>query len=179
MHTRYTRISSRFHRLFRSEWSYGGESSQIDSGSVPKSPHLVKDQARFPQKLDIVRRQASYGVLWPSVRHHRKYHHTGIILISWLIKKFDVILTFLTLQLWIDRTCLITFGYNETVCSNLTDDRWEKVEIEVQKQVADFKVVDSYLGNAAPILMSLYLGPKSDRVGRKLLMYIPFRYHLL
>ena len=85
----------------------------------------------------------------------------------------------MTLQLWIDRTCLITFGYNETVCSNLTDERWEKAEIEVQKQVADFKVVDSYLGNAAPILMSLYLGPKSDRVGRKLLMYIPFRYHLL
>ena len=81
--------------------------------------------------------------------------------------------------MWIDRTCLITFGYNETVCSNLTDDRWEKAEIEVQKQVADFKVVDSYLGNAAPILMSLYLGPKSDRVGRKLLMYIPFRYYPL
>ena len=109
----------------------------------------------------------------PEVSPHRYYTYKVIY------KKFDVILTFLTLQLWIDRTCLITFGYNETVCSNLTDDRWEKAEIEVQKQVADFKVVDSYLGNAAPILMSLYLGPKSDRVGRKLLMYIPFRYYPL
>jgi len=38
--------------------------------------------------------------------------------------------------------------------------------------------VDSYLSNAAPIIISLYLGPKSDQ-GRKLLMYVPFTGHLL
>ena len=83
-----------------------------------------------------------------------------------------------SLQLWLDRTCRVVFKYNDTVCSSLSDDRWKDLENKVQEQVTKYQVVDSYLMNAAPILISLYLGPVSDQ-GRKLLMYIPFSGHLL
>ena len=72
----------------------------------------------------------------------------------------------------------MVFNYNDTVCSDLSNDRWKDLENKVQEQVTKYQVVDSYLMNAAPILISLYLGPVSDQ-GRKLLMYIPFSGHLL
>ena len=34
------------------------------------------------------------------------------------------------------KTCLVTFGYNETVCKDLTDTRWNDIENDVQKKVS-------------------------------------------
>jgi len=83
----------------------------------------------------------------------------------------------ITTQLWLERTCSVIFGLNETVCTNLTDPKWNEIEIQVQQQVTDYQIVDQYLSNIAPILVSLYLGPVSDK-GRKLLMYVPFSGHI-
>ena len=41
----------------------------------------------------------------------------------------------ITTQLWLDRTCRVVFNFNETVCSNLTDERWIEFENKVQAQV--------------------------------------------
>ena len=60
----------------------------------------------------------------------------------------------------------------------MTDGTWKNIEDEVQKQVASYTVVNTYLSSIAPIVLALYMGPKSDQ-GRKLLMYVPFSAHLL
>ena len=44
--------------------------------------------------------------------------------------------------------------------------------------MTQYKVVGSYIETVPQIVLTLYLGPLSDR-GRKLLMYIPFCGHLI
>ena len=62
-------------------------------------------------------------------------------------------------QLWIDKTCLVNLGYNQTVCSNLaTDDAYEEALNQVEKRVNDFEIIDDYLVNIPGIIATLYLG---------------------
>ena len=76
-----------------------------------------------------------------------------------------------TSQLWLERTCSVNYGYNDTICQNLTS--YETINDEIQKQVTQYSVVGSYIENIPQILVTLYLGPLSDK-GRKPLMYLPF-----
>ena len=79
-------------------------------------------------------------------------------------------------QLWINRTCNVNLGYNVSICEDLSNHK--NFSDEVQKQVTQYKVIGSYIENVPQIVLTLYLGPLSDR-GRKLLMYIPFLGHLI
>ena len=79
-------------------------------------------------------------------------------------------------QLWINRTCNVNLAYNVSICEDLSNHK--NFSDEVQKQVTQYKVVGSYIETVPQIVLTLYLGPLSDR-GRKLLMYIPFCGHLI
>jgi len=81
-------------------------------------------------------------------------------------------------QLWLEKTCSVTLGYNDTVCKDLTNATWSDIQDDVQKEVTELKIVDTYIGGVPPIIISLYLGPLADR-GRKRLMYLPFIGHFL
>ena len=79
-------------------------------------------------------------------------------------------------QLWLDRTCSVNLGFNQTICQNLT--HFPDYENMVQKQVTQYNVIGGYIENAPSILITILLGPMSDH-GRKLLMYLPFFGHVL
>ena len=69
-------------------------------------------------------------------------------------------------------------GFNATICDNLTSYYNSSYEDKVQLQVTEFNVIGGYIENLPQILITLYLGPISDR-GRKFLMYLPFLGHFL
>lgn len=79
-------------------------------------------------------------------------------------------------QLWLDRTCLVNFGFNSTVCKNIS--AFPKEQDAIQEQVSQYSVIGGYIENGPSLLITLYLGPMSDH-GRKLLMYLPFIGHLI
>ena len=37
--------------------------------------------------------------------------------------------------MWLEKTCSVTFRYNDTVCLHLTDAKWHDIQNQVQKQV--------------------------------------------
>ena len=69
-------------------------------------------------------------------------------------------------------------GFNATICDNLTNYFNTSYEDKVQLQVTEFNVIGGYIENLPLILITLYLGPISDR-GRKFMMYLPFLGHFL
>ena len=69
-------------------------------------------------------------------------------------------------------------GFNATICDNLTNYFNSSYEDKVQLQVTEFNVIGGYIEHLPQILVTLYLGPISDR-GRKILMYLPFLGHFL
>ena len=68
--------------------------------------------------------------------------------------------------------------FNETICDNLTNYFNASYEDKVQLKVTEFNIIGGYIENLPQILITLYLGPLSDR-GRKFLMYLPFLGHFL
>lgn len=61
-------------------------------------------------------------------------------------------------QLWLDRTCLVNLGFNETVCKNLT--QYTDQENQVQEVVSRLNIVGRYIGSIPSIIMTLLLGEK-------------------
>lgn len=63
-------------------------------------------------------------------------------------------------------TCL-TFGYNATDCDNLNGNKTKYIEDEIQPHVATIMMTISLLTSIIPAIMSLFLGPWTDKFGRK------------
>lgn len=65
------------------------------------------------------------------------------------------------------QTCLID-GYNATLCSHLGGNNATKVvEEKIQPHVAEIIMTISLLNSIIPAIMSLFLGPWTDKFGRK------------
>ena len=81
-----------------------------------------------------------------------------------------------TSQLWIDKTCLANFGYNETVCADLsTNPAYENELNEVEKKVNDFNIVETYITNIPTIIATLYLGKYAVYFG----VFVPYNHKVL
>ena len=59
-------------------------------------------------------------------------------------------------QLWINRTCSVNLGFNDSICENLAN--YGNFSDEVQKQVTQYKVIGSYIETVPQIVLTLYLG---------------------
>ncbi len=74
------------------------------------------------------------------------------------IKFCAIILVSFVRQLWIDRTCRVNFGFNDSVCTNITHPEWKHFQDTVQSRVSHYNVVAGYIEHVPPIIISLYLG---------------------
>ncbi|CAO1438511.1 unnamed protein product [Diamesa serratosioi] len=78
----------------------------------------------------------------------------------------------------IKQTCLYTYGFNETICSQLggrnESDDIKKIEEYLQPHVAKILMSMSLLQSIVPALMSLFIGPWSDKFGRKPVLNFTF-----
>lgn len=65
------------------------------------------------------------------------------------------------------QTCL-TFGYNKTDCFELgTKNTSREIEEKIQPHVAEIMMTSSLLSSIIPAVLSLFIGPWTDKFGRK------------
>ena len=81
-------------------------------------------------------------------------------------------------NLYLKKVCLVNFHLNETECSthqqqNSTLNMLFDHPTDIQRYVSDLNIYASLLENLPNIMFVLFLGPWSDRNGRKLPMMIP------
>nr|XP_023016601.1 proton-coupled folate transporter [Leptinotarsa decemlineata] len=69
---------------------------------------------------------------------------------------------------YIYKACTVNHGYNETICNNINDKKYENITKEVQLTSATFHMWNSIAGHAAPIVLAFFMGAWSDKRGRKL-----------
>ena len=75
--------------------------------------------------------------------------------------------TIITNQI-LKQTCIYTFEYNYIVCTQLDDKNLsDSVEKEIQPYVANILMTISILNSVIPTILSLLLGPWSEKYGRK------------
>ena len=73
------------------------------------------------------------------------------------------------------QTCLYTFEFGEFVCSHLDDrNASHTVEEIIQPYVANILMTTTIIQSVVPTVMCLFLGPWSDRYGRKKVMIFIF-----
>lgn len=73
------------------------------------------------------------------------------------------------------QTCLYTFGYTESVCAQLDDkNATHSIEEEIQPYVANILMTTQILSAIVTTVLCLFLGPWSDKYGRKKVMNFIF-----
>lgn len=63
-------------------------------------------------------------------------------------------------------TCL-SYGFNSTECSRLGHNDTRDIEQLIQPKVAEIMMTSSLINSIIPAVMSLFIGPWSDKFGRK------------
>ncbi|XP_018010853.1 proton-coupled folate transporter [Hyalella azteca] len=77
----------------------------------------------------------------------------------------------LTTSLLLERICLLTFGGNETICSNISQN--SSLQNNVEKTTADINLYCNLITNLPSIILGPLLGDYSDKHGRKLPLVLP------
>lgn len=76
------------------------------------------------------------------------------------------------------QTCTVSLGYNETDCDQLGDgaesEHLANIERAVQSYATKIFMCRAILENIAPALFSLFIGPWSDKYGRKPVLLCSF-----
>lgn len=76
------------------------------------------------------------------------------------------------LLMW--KICTNDLNLTEEICHNLASEDNQDYEIEVQKRLQNFEMVNQWLNTAPTFIYSLFIGGLSDKFGRrKPLMLIP------
>lgn len=69
------------------------------------------------------------------------------------------------------QTCVVQFGFNETECALLgttkATNRSQEIEIMVQPYAANIVMARTMIESIVPALMTLFIGPWSDKYGRR------------
>ncbi|CAG9761150.1 unnamed protein product [Ceutorhynchus assimilis] len=66
------------------------------------------------------------------------------------------------------KACTVNHGYNDTICRNLNDKKFENITKEVQITVSNFHLWNDIAGHAGQIILAFFMGAWSDKRGRKL-----------
>lgn len=83
----------------------------------------------------------------------------------------------MSLNLILDRACRVNNGFAAEVCddikNNVNKGNYTEEEKAIQNVVANVQIYKSLLVNACPMLYVLFLGPWSDKYGRKVPLLLP------
>jgi len=89
-------------------------------------------------------------------------------------------------NLYFDKTCKVgsvIFGngstYHDDICDNLDNGDFDDVQEYVQKTVATIQLVTLFVKGIPPIIFALFIGPWSDKFGRKFLIIFPLFGYVL
>ena len=81
-------------------------------------------------------------------------------------------------NLYIDKVCNVNLNHTKSVCDNLKDPSNSQIQNEVQDLVTCYLMYASAIGGVGSVLFCMFLGPWSDRHGRKMPMMLPFCGHI-
>lgn len=83
-------------------------------------------------------------------------------------------------NLYLSKVCLVNFQLNASDCSrhNHTSEDVDEHSSDIQKYVSDLNIYSSLIENIPSIIFVLFLGPWSERNGRKLPMITPLIGHV-
>jgi len=76
-------------------------------------------------------------------------------------------------NLMIDKFCKNDLNYSEVICNNLMDEKYETIQNQVQAEVTKLNMYSTIISSVPAIILSLILGPASDRLGRKVVLGFP------
>lgn len=76
-------------------------------------------------------------------------------------------------NLFLQKTCLINFHFNSSVCGSHNHTTETKEDNDIQRYVTNLGMCASLIENIPSVLVVLFLGPWSDKNGRKLPMMFP------
>ncbi|CAG0892529.1 unnamed protein product, partial [Darwinula stevensoni] len=71
-------------------------------------------------------------------------------------------------NLTMEKACRYRLDFSEDVCDRLHEDEFENEQDEVQKVTADYNMYRNIVEHVVPFFFTLFLGPWSDRNGRKI-----------
>ncbi|KAH8261430.1 hypothetical protein KR044_009085 [Drosophila immigrans] len=155
--------------------------------------HLVSDNEDeefghndAPRLLDAAHSEAATDVN-PAAATTAEDHNTGLGPAKWFILEPAVFLIFMARSLIgavlqnqiLYQTCVTVMHYNETDCEPLLgNDRGseatKKLEVKVQAYSADITMAISLLESIIPAFVSLFIGPWSDKFGRRPILLTVF-----
>ncbi|KAG5890946.1 hypothetical protein JTB14_019883 [Gonioctena quinquepunctata] len=73
---------------------------------------------------------------------------------------------------YVYKACRVNHGYNETICDNINDKKFENITKDVQLTTATFHIWNNIAGHTAPIVLAFFMGAWSDKRGRKIPLLI-------
>ncbi|CAH1972827.1 unnamed protein product [Acanthoscelides obtectus] len=73
---------------------------------------------------------------------------------------------------YVYKSCSVNHRYNDTICHNMNDKRYENITKEVQKTTSVFHLWNNIASHGVPVILALFMGSWSDRRGRKLPLLI-------
>ena len=82
-------------------------------------------------------------------------------------------------NLFLEKVCFVNFGLNASVCSSVNQNVESPVNDRIQKYVSTLNIYASLIESIPSIFCVLFLGPWSNRNGRKLIIILPFLGTLL
>lgn len=82
-------------------------------------------------------------------------------------------------NLWVDKTCLIHYGYGNEVCADLDTGMYTEQQDTVQRLVNQYNVYRHIVEYLPALAVVLLLGAWSDRRGRRLPILVPMLGQLL
>lgn len=84
-------------------------------------------------------------------------------------------------NLYLEKTCYVNFQLNTSECNaqhNHTSETDSEHATKIQKYVSNLNIYSSFIENIPSVIFVLFLGPWSEKNGRKLPMITPLIGHL-
>ena len=75
------------------------------------------------------------------------------------------------LLLW--KICHLELGYAEDICSNLTLDKYDAINDEVQEKVNNFQMIGGWLSSGPALIFSFFVGSLIDIYGCRRFILLP------
>ncbi|XP_073973441.1 proton-coupled folate transporter isoform X2 [Rhodnius prolixus] len=105
----------------------------------------------------------------PTVKKREKWWKSiGVEPVMFLYMSAFMLTSVVEEAFFVHKACTVNLGFAKEICDNLTAPEHKSYQHEVQIKVSTFHQYENIASHFVPILLAFFLGPWSDKVGRKL-----------
>ncbi|KAK9501064.1 hypothetical protein O3M35_002178 [Rhynocoris fuscipes] len=103
-----------------------------------------------------------------SNKHKSWWKYIGVEPVMFLYMMAFMLTSVVEEAFFVYKACHINLGLSDEICNNLTAPENQKLQKEVQLKVSTFHQYENIASHLVPVILAFFLGPWSDKVGRKL-----------